>query len=131
MYTQALISDTKQKGYIDSDFMGDLDKRLSLTDYVFTLGRYAISWKATLQSTIGLSSTKAEYMALTEGTKEAIWLKGSLEDISTYGDPTTIYGDNQSVVHLAKDQIYHERSKHIDVKFLFCSTCYFKWHSRD
>jgi len=59
-------------GYVDSDFGGDLDKRWSLTDYVFTLGGCAISWKSTLQSTIALSSTEADYMAITEAIKEAI-----------------------------------------------------------
>jgi hypothetical protein len=71
-------SDANLMGYVDSYFMGDLDKRRSLTAYVFTLGGCAISWKATLQSTIALSTTEAEYMAVTEGVKEAIWLKGLL-----------------------------------------------------
>ena len=60
-------------GYVDADFAGDLDKRRSLTGYVFTLGDCAISWKSTLQATVALSSTEAEYMAITEAIKEAIW----------------------------------------------------------
>ncbi|PHT76169.1 hypothetical protein T459_19691 [Capsicum annuum] len=59
-------------GYVDSDFAGDLDKSRSLTDYVFTIGGCAISWKATLQTTIILSTTEAKYMAITEACKEAI-----------------------------------------------------------
>ena len=58
-------------------------------------------------------------MAVTEGVKEAIWLKGLLEEISTCDDPISVYCDSQSAIHLAKDQMYHERSKHIDVKFHF------------
>jgi len=46
-------------GYVDSDFGGDLDKKRSLTGYVFTLGGCAISWKSTLQSIVALSSTEA------------------------------------------------------------------------
>ncbi|KAF2286284.1 hypothetical protein GH714_013270 [Hevea brasiliensis] len=58
-------------GYVDSNFARDLDKRRSLTGYLFTLSGTAISWKATLQATITLSTIKAEYMALVEAVKEA------------------------------------------------------------
>ncbi|KAG8482688.1 hypothetical protein CXB51_024472 [Gossypium anomalum] len=51
-------------GYVD--FVGDRDRRRSLTGYVFTIGGCAISWKATLQTTVVLSTTEAEYMAITE-----------------------------------------------------------------
>jgi hypothetical protein len=67
-------SDAKQTGYVDSHFRGDLDKRWSLTSYVFTLEGCAISWKATLQSIIALS-IEAEYMIITKGVKEAIRIK--------------------------------------------------------
>ena len=56
-------------GYVDSDYAGDFDKRRSLTGYVFTIGGCAISWKATLQSTVALSTIEAEYMAVTEACK--------------------------------------------------------------
>ena len=61
-------------GYCDSDFCGDLDKKRSLTRYCFTLFGNVISWKASLQSVVALSTTEAEFMALTEATKEALWL---------------------------------------------------------
>jgi len=65
-------------GFVDSDSAGDHNKRRSLTGYVFTLSSYAISWKTTLQSIVVLSTTKAEYMAVTEAVKEDIWLRGLL-----------------------------------------------------
>ena len=52
--------------YVDFDFAGDLDKRRSLTGYVFTVGGCAISWKDNLQTTIALFTTKAKYMAITK-----------------------------------------------------------------
>ncbi|KAK1609790.1 hypothetical protein QYE76_033463 [Lolium multiflorum] len=53
-------------GYVDSDYAGDLDKRRSLTGYVFTVGGCAVSWKATLQDVVAQSTTEAEYMAIAE-----------------------------------------------------------------
>ena len=67
-------------GYVDSDFAGDSDKRRSLTGYVFLYGRNLISWKAILQSIVALSTTEAEYIALSEGVKERLWLKGLMRD---------------------------------------------------
>ena len=61
-------------GYCDSDYDGDLDKRRSTTGYVFTLAKAPVSWKSTLQLIMALSTTEAEYMAITEAVKEAIWL---------------------------------------------------------
>ena len=57
---------------MDLYYAGDLDKRRSTTGYVFTLVGAPMSWKSTLQSTIALSITEAEYMSLTEVVKEAL-----------------------------------------------------------
>ncbi|KAG8492435.1 hypothetical protein CXB51_009718 [Gossypium anomalum] len=69
-------------GYVDADFAGDLNRRRSFTCYVFTIGGCAISWKATLQTTVALSTTEAEYVAITEACKEAIWLKGLFSELN-------------------------------------------------
>ena len=68
-------------GYVDSDYAGDLDKRRSLTGYVFTIGGCAVSWKASLQATVALSTTEAEYMAISEACKETIWLRGLYSEL--------------------------------------------------
>ncbi|KAH9793888.1 hypothetical protein KPL71_004697 [Citrus sinensis] len=104
-------------GYCDSDFAGDLDKRRSTTGYIFTLGGGPVSWRSILQSTIALSTTEAEYMVATEAVKEAIWLKGLLGDLGVIQENITVFCDNQSVIFLAKNQTYHARTKHIDVKY--------------
>ncbi|XP_075107062.1 secreted RxLR effector protein 161-like [Nicotiana tabacum] len=52
--------------------VGDLDKRRSTTGYVFTFANAPVSWKSTLQSTVALSTTEAEFMEITEAVKEAI-----------------------------------------------------------
>ena len=105
--------------YCDSDYAGDLDKRRSTTGYVFTLTKAPVSWKSTLQSTVALSTTKAEYMAITEAVKEAIWLQGLLDDLGVGQKQVTVFCDSQSAIHLAKNQVYHARTKYIDVRYHF------------
>ncbi|KAK8278123.1 hypothetical protein V6Z12_D09G019700 [Gossypium hirsutum] len=106
-------------GYVDSDYAGDLDKRRSTTGYVFTLAGGPISWKSTLQSTVALSTTEAEYMAVIEAVKEAIWLQGMVKTLGLVQEHINLYCDSQSAIHLEKNQVYHARTKHIDVRFHF------------
>ena len=89
-------------GYVDSDFVGDHDKRRSLTGYVFIIDGCAICWKATLQTTVALSTTEAEYMAITEGFKEAIWLKSLFGELSKDLQITTVFCDSQSTIFPTK-----------------------------
>ena len=105
--------------YVDSDYAGDLDKRRSMIGYIFTLSRCAISWKATLQSTTVLSTTEAEYMSVAELVKEAIWLRSLVDSLGLKQDITVVYCDSQSAIHLSRNQLYHERTKHIDVRYHF------------
>ncbi|XP_052197308.1 secreted RxLR effector protein 161-like [Diospyros lotus] len=104
-------------GYVDSDFAGDRDTRKSTTAYMFSLGGNCISWKAQLQPLVALSSTEAEYVALTDAFKEAIWLQGILSEIHLLVRNADIFCDNQSAIHLCKNPVYHERSKHINIKY--------------
>ena len=60
---------------------------------------------------------EAEYMAATEAVKEAIWLKDLLGDLEVIQENITVLCDNQSAIFLAKNQTYHARTKHIDVKY--------------
>jgi len=57
-----------------------MDSRRLMTGYVFTLGGSVVSWKATLQPKVTLSTMEAEYVTLTEAAKEGIWLKGLVSD---------------------------------------------------
>jgi hypothetical protein len=65
------------RAYSDADWGGDKDTRKLTGGYVFCIGKVAVSWTSKLQPTVSLSSLKAEYMALTQATKEAIWLRSS------------------------------------------------------
>jgi hypothetical protein len=104
---------------IYSDYADNLDKRRYLTGCVFTLLRFAINWKVTLQSTITLPTMEAEYMAAVETVKEAIWLKGLVSDLDLQQDETVVFCDSQSAIHLTKNQMYYEMTKYIDVRYHF------------
>ena len=81
-------------GYVDSDYAGDLDKRRSLTGFVFCLGNCAVSWKSTLQATVALSTSEAEYMAMTEAVKEANWLRGLVGELSLDSEHKVVFCDS-------------------------------------
>lgn len=100
MYKKSCEPTPPLYGYVDSDYAGDLDGRRSLTGYIFLLGENVISWKASLQTVVALSTTEAEFIALSEAVKEAIWLKGLLKGFRYKQQKVKIYCDNQSTIHL-------------------------------
>ncbi|KAH8392285.1 hypothetical protein KR215_004727 [Drosophila sulfurigaster] len=108
-------------GYVDADWGGDHTDRRSYTGYVFYLAGGAISWKSEKQHSVALSSTEAEYMALSAACKEAVALRRLFIEIGC-GDestPTFLYGDNLSAQQLAKNPVHHARTKHIDIRHHF------------
>ena len=58
-------------------------------------------------------------MAITEAVKEAIWLQGLLKSLGVVQEHINVYCDSQNAIHLTKNQVYHARMKHIDVRFHF------------
>jgi hypothetical protein len=109
--------ETNIVGFVDSDYAGDLDKRRSTTGYVFTCADGPISWRSMLQPTSALSTTEAEYMAITEASKEAIWLRGLVNDMGLKQNSVLLKCDSQSAIALTKNQVFHARTKHIDIRF--------------
>ena len=105
-------------GFSDADWAGEIDQRRSCTGYVYVYQGGAISWNSKMQHTVALSSTEAEYMALSSATQEALWLKQLQAELepSNVINPVLIYTDNRSALHLATNDAYHGRSKHIDVR---------------
>uniref|UniRef100_A0AAV1V3K5 Integrase catalytic domain-containing protein n=1 Tax=Peronospora matthiolae TaxID=2874970 RepID=A0AAV1V3K5_9STRA len=107
-------------GFADASWASDLDSRRSTTGYVFFLHGNVVSWKWKRQPTVATSSTEAEYIALYAAAQEAVWLRLLLSDIGVeVGAATTIYEDNQGCIALAKNPVYHARTKHIDIKYHF------------
>jgi hypothetical protein len=68
-----------------------------------------------LQQTVALSTTKVEFMSLTEAMKEAIWLHGFLGDLGIEQVDRVVFCDNQIAIYFAKHKKFHERTKHIDL----------------
>jgi hypothetical protein len=137
--------------YTDSDWGGDRDKRRSTGGFVLTLCGGAVSWKTRKQDVVALSTTEAEYIALTEASKEVIWMRRLLHEIETRDiessstdirqshdestnqwentedseltplpmPATTIFVDNQGAMKLADNPQFHNRTKHIDIRYHF------------
>ena len=61
-----------------------------------------ISWKAELQDTVALLTTEAEYMAVVETSKKALWLRRLVEMFSIIQDSVWVHYDSQSAIHLAR-----------------------------
>ena len=68
-------------GYGDSNYVGDLKNKRSTTDYVYALARGPLCWRCALQSLVALSTTQAEYMAIAEATKQALWLVALVKNL--------------------------------------------------
>ena len=113
----------KLQGYSDANWAGDMDTRRSTTGYVVMLNNGAIAWKSRRQPTVALSTMESEYMALTDATKELVWVKSLLAELGysngKSNDPTDLFSDNQGAIALAKNPVSHSRAKHIDIRHHF------------
>ena len=111
----------KSEGFCDSDWGGSADRR-STSGYIFVLNGGAISWASRKQPTVALSSTEAEYIALTQAVKEVLWLRTLFSEIGApqhAREIAQISSDNQGAIALAKNPGFHARSKHIDIQYHF------------
>jgi len=110
---------TLVKGFCDADWASQ-KHRHSISGYSFHFGRGAISWSSKKQHIVALSSTEAEYIAQTHAAKEALWLRSFVKEIREERNGTlTINCDNQGAIALAKDNKFHSRTKHIDLRYHF------------
>ena len=112
-----MIQGISAKGHIDLDYARDLDKRRSMSGYVFMLAGGAVSWRSRLQNCITQSTTEAKYVAAMEACKEAIWLGKLVADLGIKIEMLELHCDSQSAIHLNKNSSFHSKSKHIDVRY--------------
>uniref|UniRef100_A0A2N9IVE1 Integrase catalytic domain-containing protein n=1 Tax=Fagus sylvatica TaxID=28930 RepID=A0A2N9IVE1_FAGSY len=102
--------------YSDADWAEDPTDRRSTTGFCFFLGDSLISWRSKKQHIVSRSSTEAEYRALADTTSEVLALRWLLEDMGiTHSSPTVIHCDNRSAIQIAHNDVFHERTKHIEI----------------
>jgi len=101
----------------DSNYGGDLDRRSSISSYIFTSCVGGISWKTSLQFIVALCTTEVEYVAATEGVKKAKWLRGLIIELGVAQGTTVLLLDSLSAIHLSKNDAYHSKTKHSQVSF--------------
>ena len=79
-----------------------------------------MSWLSKKQAVVALSTSEAEYVALSSAAQEAIWLKRLLIDLNVIHDcPIVIQEDNQGAIAMSKNPVFHGRTKHIDIRYHF------------
>lgn len=110
--------------FSDADWAEDRHDRKSTTGYVFTLRCGPISWRSCKQKTTSLSSTEAEYMAMSDSCREARWLYYLLGELGVLSDhPLTFCCDNGGAEALAKKLSHHSCTKHIHTCYHFVRGC--------
>eukprot|EP00253_Pinus_taeda_P031227 PITA_31227 len=106
---------------VDTPLPGD---RKSTSGGVFSIGSTTISWYSREQRSVALSSAEVEYMASILAACEAIWMRNILFGLFiSHLDPTVIYCDNQSCIKLSANPVFHDRSKHIDIRYHHIRDC--------
>ena len=107
-------------GYVDADWASDVNDRKSTSGFVFMLAGGAICWSSKKQASVALSSTEAEYIAAAHASKEVVWLRRLLSELGQAPNaPTHLHIDNQSAIAITKNPKFHDRTKHIDVRYHF------------
>jgi hypothetical protein len=116
--------------YTDASHGNDLSDRKSTTGSIIKLFGNTICWQSKKQKCVALSSTEAEYYALSSTVCEALWVKQWLYEVFGIKQPILVLCDNQSAIHLASHDSIHQRSKHIDIRYHFIRD-HIKQHSID
>jgi hypothetical protein len=117
---------TSQKGlmaYTDSDWAADQLRRRSITGYFFKLANGIFCWRSHAQKTVALSSTEAEYMALSDCSRQAIWIKTLFSELGLTLNAIPIYGDNQGSIFIGSNPVQEKRTKHIDIRYHYIREC--------
>ncbi|GJS12708.1 retrovirus-related pol polyprotein from transposon TNT 1-94 [Tanacetum coccineum] len=105
--------------YADADHAGCQDTRRSTSGSMQLLGERLVSWSSKRQKSAAISSTEAEYIALSGCCAQVLWMRSQLTDYGPWIKKIPMYCDNKSAIALYCNNVQHSRSKHIDIRFHF------------
>ncbi|GJU08492.1 putative ribonuclease H-like domain-containing protein, partial [Tanacetum coccineum] len=105
--------------YADADHAGCQDTRRSTSGCMQLLGDRLVSWSSKRQKSVAISSTEAEYIAMSGCCAQILWMRSQLTDYGLGFNKITMYCDNKSAIALCSNNVQHSRSKHIDIRFHF------------
>ncbi|GJS44452.1 hypothetical protein Tco_0569495 [Tanacetum coccineum] len=100
-------------------YAGCQDTRRSTSGSVQLLGDRLVSWSSKRQKSAAISSTEAEYIALSGCCAQVLWMRSQLTDYGFGFNKIPMYCDNKSAIALCCNNVQHSRSKHIDIRFHF------------
>jgi hypothetical protein len=103
--------------YMDSDWAANKIRCQSVTGYLFKLADGIISWHSHAQQTVARSLTEAEYMALSNCSHQAVWIKTMIKKLGIVFKTVPIYCDNQGASFIASNPVQESRTKHIDIRY--------------
>jgi len=101
----------------DSDWASDVNTRQPTPGFFIKLAGGLISWTTKAQKTVALSSTEAEYMALSDCSRQVVWMHTLMGELGYSLKPIPICGDNQGSIFIASNPVTERRSKHIDIRY--------------
>ena len=105
-------------GFSDSDWAGSVQDRKSTSGFCFSMGSAMVSWLSRKQGSIALSIAEAEYVSASDASREAVWLRKLLFDLfDTSLEPIVIHCDNQSCIKISENPVFHDRSKHMEMRY--------------
>ncbi|RDB21876.1 Retrovirus-related Pol polyprotein from transposon TNT 1-94 [Hypsizygus marmoreus] len=104
-------------GYVDSDYAADTDTRRSVSGHVFLQAGGPSAWGSKYQATVAMSTTEAEYMAISRAVQQLQWMFSSLAEIGfPQARPAKLYADNAGAISLTENTKGNARIKHIDIR---------------
>jgi hypothetical protein len=110
-------NEAKLVAYSDSDLTGDIDGKKFTSGYLVTYLGGAMAWQSRLQKCVALNTTETEIIAVTEASKELLWLKRLTCELGFKQAKYVLFCDNKSTIHLSKIASFYSMSKHIEVRY--------------
>ncbi|GJX12650.1 retrovirus-related pol polyprotein from transposon TNT 1-94 [Tanacetum coccineum] len=105
--------------YADADHAGCQDTRRSTSGSAQFLGDRLVSWSSKKQRSTAISTTEAEYIAMSGCCAQILWMRSQLKDYGFDFNKIPLYCDNKSAIALCCNNVQHSRSKHIDIRHHF------------